>query len=436
MSEKPALPTYLERLQSEVEKNKTPLAEALYLAACHGFHNPERFDPGRNDAQPGNYESLKEMWDLQCSQVADMCSWLGAEGPPDTWTLRDALIALGLKGKAAERRSLDAQPHGGAGGGDDDTPQCQVTSGLPCIFVAGPAHPDHHQDARGTKWSVDAPLPVESPFDSPWPFWGTCVDCPRDPKKGEPGRPRPWECVYRNRYDHRIPLNGPDTGARDLRPWEQIVAERRRPEAQEAKPYPVWRNKTDKSLLDQTPGELASGWEDADHLSWLCDEHKAHGVQEFGGAEADAVRRLLLEREALRNVAGAAAWLFERTEEVTAESARLGEALLALERCRAAATPVEAQPPRETCSCCQAIREVLTEAGIDASDTNIQPSVLVRRALAESRKAGWNAAIDEAAELFEDADWLDEPACPGESFPRCARMVRALRDPGRERAKR
>lgn len=101
----------------------------------------------------------------------------------------------------------------------------------------------------------------------------------------------------------------------------------------------------------------------------------------------------------------------------------------------AAATPVEAQPPRETCSCCQAIREVLTEAGIDASDTDIQPSVLVRRALAESRKAGWNAAIDEAAELFEDADWLDEPACPGESFPRCARMVRALRDPGRAAAK-
>jgi hypothetical protein len=51
VSEKPVLKTYLERLQEEVEKKKTPLAEALYLAACHGFHNPERFDPGRPEAQ-------------------------------------------------------------------------------------------------------------------------------------------------------------------------------------------------------------------------------------------------------------------------------------------------------------------------------------------------------------------------------------------------
>ena len=29
------------------------------------------------------------------------------------------------------------------------------------------------------------------------------------------------------------------------------------------RPGPVWRNKTDKSLLDQTPEELASGWEAA-----------------------------------------------------------------------------------------------------------------------------------------------------------------------------
>lgn len=47
-------------------------------------------------------------------------------------------------------------PHGGAGGGDDDTPQCEASyPGIPgtCIFTEGPQHPDHHQAPDGWKWS-------------------------------------------------------------------------------------------------------------------------------------------------------------------------------------------------------------------------------------------------------------------------------------------
>ncbi len=51
-----------------------------------------------------------------------------------------------------------------------------------------------------------------------WPYWGTCVDCPRDPKPGnELGNQRPWECIYSSRYDHRIPAHGRDDRGKDDR---------------------------------------------------------------------------------------------------------------------------------------------------------------------------------------------------------------------------
>lgn len=46
------------------------------------------------------------------------------------------------------------ESHGGAGGGDDDTPQCEASyPGIPgtCIFTAG-QHPDYHQAPDGWRW--------------------------------------------------------------------------------------------------------------------------------------------------------------------------------------------------------------------------------------------------------------------------------------------
>lgn len=52
------------------------------------------------------YANLKECWDLSCSQVAEMCAYAGAhpDAAPDTWTLRDALIALKARAEKAEKR--------------------------------------------------------------------------------------------------------------------------------------------------------------------------------------------------------------------------------------------------------------------------------------------------------------------------------------------
>lgn len=53
----------------------------------------------------------------------------------------------------------------GAGGGDDDTPQCQATypGAGKCVFVEGAGHPDYHL-AGGIDWPVSTPTPSkESP---------------------------------------------------------------------------------------------------------------------------------------------------------------------------------------------------------------------------------------------------------------------------------
>ena len=66
--------------------------------------------------------------------------------PGTMWTVG------GMKARLGEARAARVH-HGGAGGGDDDTPQCQATWGTkPCIFVDGPAHPQHHQTADGGTW--------------------------------------------------------------------------------------------------------------------------------------------------------------------------------------------------------------------------------------------------------------------------------------------
>src|SRR5688572_16584937 len=48
--------------------------------------------------------------------------------------------------------------------------------------------------------------PDKATVGSPWPFYGTCAECPQDPTaKGRYDRQRPWECRNRDRYDHRHP---------------------------------------------------------------------------------------------------------------------------------------------------------------------------------------------------------------------------------------
>lgn len=62
-------------------------------------------------------------------------------------------LLLHMKLRLIEGRACS---HGGAGGGDDDTPQCEASyPGIPgtCIFTAGPHHPDHHQAPDGWRWS-------------------------------------------------------------------------------------------------------------------------------------------------------------------------------------------------------------------------------------------------------------------------------------------
>ena len=38
-----------------------------------------------------------------------------------------------------------------------------------------------------------------------WRWWGTCVDCPRDQR----GVAYSWQCINRDRYDHRLERKGP-----------------------------------------------------------------------------------------------------------------------------------------------------------------------------------------------------------------------------------
>lgn len=45
------------------------------------------------------------------------------------------------------------------------------------------------------------PVVALVPQPKSWIWWGTCVDCPR----GHPPRTaHPWQCINRDRYDHRL----------------------------------------------------------------------------------------------------------------------------------------------------------------------------------------------------------------------------------------
>ena len=61
---------------------------------------------------------------------------------------------------------------------------------------------DRLRDELRRVLAATTPISDAAAVSTPWPFWGTCIDCPRDPE----GNRRPWACRFAQETSHRYPM--------------------------------------------------------------------------------------------------------------------------------------------------------------------------------------------------------------------------------------